>query len=286
MKRLLSRAVPDRCLRVVATGFCFLLFGLGGLAILCAVFPLLRLRYPDVRESRRSARDIIHRSFAWFVRVMVACGTISYEVRNRERLARRGLLVVANHPSLIDVVLLVSLLRQPNCVVKASLAANLFTRGPVRSAGFIVNTEGPRLVDDCIASARAGDNLVIFPEGTRSPTHDGALCPMKRGAANIALRGNLALTPVVITVSEPMLGKGQRWYQAPRKRPHFILTVMDDITVAENDNRTEGDEIRADARNRTARALTHDLGIFFSREIRHRVNGGAQNPRRSPTPRA
>jgi 1-acyl-sn-glycerol-3-phosphate acyltransferase len=261
----------DRSLRIVATGCCFSLFGLGGLAILCIVFPLLRLLYPDIHESRRHARDIIHRSFGWFVRVMVACGTISYEVRNPERLARRGLLVVANHPSLIDIVLLLSLLRQPNCVVKASLAANLFTRGPIKSAGFIVNTEGPQLVEDCIASVRSGDNLVIFPEGTRSPAHNGALCPMKRGAANIALRGHLDLTPVLITVSEPMLGKGQSWYQAPMKRPHFVLTVMDDIAVADWMRRAaeKGKEGEADAGalNRLARALTHELSAFFSREI-------------------
>ncbi|MDR2261378.1 MAG: 1-acyl-sn-glycerol-3-phosphate acyltransferase [Azoarcus sp.] len=275
----------DRFLRIVATGGCFSLFGLGGLVILCVVFPLLRLVYPDVRESQRHARDIIHRSFGWFVRVMVVCGTISYEVRNPEKLARRGLLVVANHPSLIDVVLLIALLRQPNCVVKADLAANLFTRGPIRSAGFIVNSEGPRLVDDCIASVRSGDNLVIFPEGTRSPAHDGALCPMKRGAANIALRGNLDLTPVVITVSESMLGKGQSWYQAPMRRPHFVLTVMDDIAMADwgRDMAEKDGGARAGALNRMARALTHELGAFFTREIQRR-SGGMRNSNDSPTP--
>jgi 1-acyl-sn-glycerol-3-phosphate acyltransferase len=254
----------ERPLRIAATGFCFVVFGLAGLVILCVVFPLLRLFYRDLNASRLYARNLIHNTFRWFVRLMVACGTISYEVKNREKLDRQGLLIVANHPSLIDVVLLISLVRQPNCVVKASLKANIFTRGPITSAGFIVNIDGPQLVEDCIVSVRSGDNLVIFPEGTRSLEHNGALNPLRRGAANIAVRGQINLTPVVITVSEPMLGKGLRWYHAPRKRPHFVLDVKDDIHVLQHDV----GETAAVTASRCARTLTKDLNIFFMKEIK------------------
>ncbi|MDR3300281.1 MAG: 1-acyl-sn-glycerol-3-phosphate acyltransferase [Candidatus Accumulibacter sp.] len=253
----------ERFLRIIATGFCFAIFGLGGLVILCVVFPLLRLFYPDSRESRDRARAIIHHSFRCFVRLMVVCGTISYEVQNMERLDRRGLLIVANHPSLIDVVLLISLVRHSNCVVKASLRDDVFTRGPVQSAGFIVNTDGPQLIEDCIASVRSGDNLIIFPEGTRSLEYNGAPNPLKRGAVTVALRGNLALTPVVITVSEPMLSKKQRWYHAPRRRPHFVLKVEDDIPMT----RYRVHETAA-APSRMTRVLSGDLQAFFTRKIK------------------
>jgi 1-acyl-sn-glycerol-3-phosphate acyltransferase len=257
----------ERPLRIVATGFCFCLFGLGGLLILCLVFPLLRLRYPERAQSQHHARNFIHRSFHGFVRVMVACGVISYEVRHAEKLNRHGLLIVANHPSLIDVVLLVALVERPNCVVKASLRDNVFTRGPVLSAGFVVNTDGPQLIQDCVASVRSGDNLIIFPEGTRSLAHNGALNPLKRGAANIALRGNLALTPVVITVSEPMLGKGQSWHNAPRKRPHFVLNVRDDIPMTRYHRAEPEAEPAAETPSLAARMLSDDLKAFFTKEI-------------------
>jgi hypothetical protein len=42
-------------------------------------------------------------------------------------------MIIANHPSLIDVVFLIGLVRQANCVVKQSLWENPFTRGPVRA---------------------------------------------------------------------------------------------------------------------------------------------------------
>ena len=258
---------PDRPYRIAATGFCFGVFGLLGLGVLVLVYPVALLAGAGSRATQRRVRDILHCGMRGFTWLMASCGVISYEVRHRERLARNGLLIVANHPSLIDVVFLIGLLRQPNCVVKASLASNLFTRGPVVSAGFVVNNGGPSLVDDCIASVRAGDNLIIFPEGTRSVSHDGRLSPMKRGLANIALRGGLALTPVVITVSESMLGKGQPWYRAPLRRPHFVLSVLEDIPVSRylEDARDAPDP--PGRLNRLARMLTRDLHDLFVREI-------------------
>ncbi|MDR1351458.1 MAG: 1-acyl-sn-glycerol-3-phosphate acyltransferase [Zoogloeaceae bacterium] len=266
----------DRPFRIIATAFCFAVFGLGGLLILCFVFPCLRLVYADPQTSQRHARSIIHKTFKGFVRLMVVCGVIRYEVRHVEKLMRNGLLIVANHPSLIDVVLLIALIERPNCVVKASLRDNVFTRGPVRSAGFVVNTDGPQLVADCVTSARSGDNLIIFPEGTRSLEHNGALNPLKRGAANIALRGDLPLTPVVITVSEPMLGKGQGWRNAPRKRPHFILSVEDDMPMTRYRFALAADDTAAGealpAASRMARVLSRDLSAFFAEKIRSQAS--------------
>ncbi|MDR0674250.1 MAG: 1-acyl-sn-glycerol-3-phosphate acyltransferase [Zoogloeaceae bacterium] len=268
--------------RIVATGFCFAVFGLGGLLILCFVFPVLRLFHADLQASQQQARRVIHKTFQWFVRLMVGCGVISHEVRQAEKLARHGLLIVANHPSLIDVVLLIALVERPNCVVKASLRDNVFTRGPVRGAGFVANTDGPQLLADCVASVRSGDNLIVFPEGTRSLEHD-APSPMKRGAANIALRGGLSLTPVVITVSEPMLGKGQGWRDAPRKRPHFILSVEDDIPMTscfapfaadeEEDAKAEESPVITSM----ARRLSADLGAFFAEKIKAQRASGCDS---------
>ncbi|MDR0528766.1 MAG: 1-acyl-sn-glycerol-3-phosphate acyltransferase [Zoogloeaceae bacterium] len=260
LTRLFWRA--ERFQRVLATGFCFALFGFGGLLVLCLLFPALRLMYFDIAASRRMARKIICQCLRFFVRVMILTRCISVEVRQRERLAREGILIVANHPSLIDVVLLIALLRRPNCIVKSRLRDNVFTRGPVLSAGFVINDNGQQLVADCLASLRSGDSMIIFPEGTRSPSHD-SLYPFKRGAANIAVRGGQMLTPVLITVSQPMLGKGMAWYQAPFRKPHFILDVREDwLPPAVSESGAEGAQARA------ARALSLQLHSFFLKELR------------------
>ena len=74
-----------------------------------------------------------------------------------------GLLILANHPSLIDVVFLISFVRHADCIVKAALAHNPFMRGPIRAAGFITNGDGAGLLEDCVKSLRGGNNLIVFP---------------------------------------------------------------------------------------------------------------------------
>lgn len=215
--------------RVFATGFSFLSFGLGGLILWLLVFPVLSLLVRDRIVRGRWARRIIRRSFSAFVELMRVMGVLTYEIRGAERLQRQGLLILANHPTLIDVVFLVSLVPEADCVVKSRLARNPFTRGAIGATGYICNDSGSGLVEDCIASVRSGRNLIIFPEGTRTPRTGPA--SLQRGAANIAVRGVLDITPVIIRCSPPTLSKGEKWYRIPSRRFHMSLEIRDDLPV-------------------------------------------------------
>lgn len=228
-----ERGLPrriDHAWRVFGTGLSFLAFGLGGLFLRLCLFPVLQFGVRDPAQRRRLARRWIQRSFAAHIWLMHSLGVLTYEVRGRERLQRRGLLILANHPTLIDVVFLISLLPEADCVVKVGVARNPFMRGPVRAAGYIANDEGAGLVEECIAAVRAGGDLVIFPEGTRS--EPGQPLRLQRGAANIAVRGRLDITPVRISCAPPTLGKGQKWYRVPSRRFHMLIEVGDDLPIA------------------------------------------------------
>ena len=241
--------------RILATGLSFLAFGVGGLVLGLAAFPAINLLVRDESRRRRMARRLVQRSFACHVELMRRLGVLTYEIRGRERLQRDGLLILANHPALIDVVFLISLLPNADCVVKSALARNPFTRGPVRAAGYVCNEDGAGLVDDCIAAVRGGGNLVIFPEGTRT-RRDGGL-RLQRGAANIAVRGRLAITPVLLRYSPMTLGKGERWYHVPACRFHVVVDIQPDIETAPF---MEGDSGEAVA----ARRLTDHLTQYFA----------------------
>lgn len=216
--------------RIVATGLSFLVFGIGGMVQWLLVFPCLNLFVRDPARRSRLARELIRRSFAMFVRLMRRMGVLTYDIRGAERLQRKGLLVLANHPTLLDVVFLISLIPDADCIVRSGLARNLFTRGPIKASGYVCNDSGSGLVDDCIASVRSGKNLVIFPEGTRTP-RDGHR-HLHRGAAYIALRGCRSVTPVVICCSPPTLSKGEPWYRVPSRCFHVTVAVGVDLPVA------------------------------------------------------
>lgn len=249
--------MADRIWRLLATGFCFLVFGLGGVVVALFCTPLLFLFFRDPLKRLRASRFIVHHFFRFFIGLMNVTGLLSYELHGIENLKRPGLLILANHPSLIDVIFIISLIPQSGCVVKSALVRNPFTRGPVRAAGYITNDTGLALVEDCKQSLEKQETLVIFPEGTRTPLNGKV--ELQRGAANVAIRCRKAVTPVVITCTPRGLAKGQKWYRIPPKPLHFVIRVHEDLRV---DPFLEAGTTEAVA----VRRLNAQLKSFFEQE--------------------
>ncbi|MEW9570899.1 lysophospholipid acyltransferase family protein [Rhodanobacter sp. Si-c] len=216
--------------RLLATGASFVLFGLGGLLLRVLILPLLACLPGDAIARRRRARAAISRAFHLHVQFMYRTRVLDFAIDGAERLGRPGQLVVANHPSLIDVVFLASQIRDANCVVKQSLFDNPCTRGPVRTAQYIGNDGSMGMLERAAGVLREGQCLIVFPEGTR--TVPGQPPQFHRGAAAIALRGARTVTPVFITVDPPTLTKGQPWYRIPDRRFRVRLRVGADIDPA------------------------------------------------------
>jgi 1-acyl-sn-glycerol-3-phosphate acyltransferase len=213
----------DYLRRLTGTGLSFALFGLGGVCIGCLAFPLVCLLNPTRGKRQQSARWLIHKSFALHLGAMKHLGVLDYRITGLERLrGSSGELIVANHPTLIDVVFLISRLPQADCIVKAPLWNNLFTRGPVRAADYLLNDGSPELVEKCAARLRSGTSLVIFPEGTRT-ARNSQLNEFQRGAANIAARSGAPCRPVIIRCTPSTLTKNEKWYHIPPRR--FLLSM-------------------------------------------------------------
>jgi len=242
--------------RWLGTAFSFASFGIGGLLLPFIAMPALLLVPLKGNRRERRAQQVIHLTFRTYIGMMRALGVLSYEVKGLEKLSSARL-VLANHPSLIDVIFLISLLPNANCVVKGKLLSNPFTRGPIRMAGYVANDDAEDVIAAADAAAEKGHALIVFPEGTR--TTPGRELDMKRGAANIALRCELDITPVVIRCTPTTLTKQDRWYQVPAKRVHFSIDVRDPIEI---------EPFHAGvAPSRGARILTRYLNEYFNREL-------------------
>jgi 1-acyl-sn-glycerol-3-phosphate acyltransferase len=217
--------------RAFRTGLAFAVFGIGALIIAFVIIPVLRLA-PGGRPDRTiRVQAVVHHGFRWFEWFMSVLGLIRVSRVGFERLAGNGpRLVIANHPTLIDVILLGASLPQADCIVKKATLRNPYLRGVVTAAGYIPNDEGDKLVDACARGLRAGRTLLMFPEGTRSPR--GELGRIQRGAAHVALRSGVPLLPVVITCDPPTLMKGQPWYEVPERTAHLTLVAQHPIDPA------------------------------------------------------
>ncbi|NVK22252.1 MAG: 1-acyl-sn-glycerol-3-phosphate acyltransferase [Kangiellaceae bacterium] len=248
--------------RVLGTGISFTVFGIGGLVLSLTVFPLLNLFIRDIDKRKQKARYIIHRSFAFFLKLMQSLGIFTFHLEQAKRdLAHvSGKIIIANHPSLIDVVALISIMPRADCVVKRGLWQNPFLKGVVTAANFIKNDEDIEpLINACDESLEEGYNLIIFPEGTRTTPNK----PMKlqRGAANIALRCQRNFIPVLIDCDPTTLTKNEKWYQIPDKRVNFTLCVRPEIDIQPFIDPTLSPSLQA-------RKLTAHLKEFFEEECK------------------
>jgi 1-acyl-sn-glycerol-3-phosphate acyltransferase len=219
--------------RVIATGFAFAIFNLGGLLAAVSAIAVCRLAPGSRRTKEQRAQRVIHSMFAGFILLLRGLGLLTCSRAGLERLRTAPpSLVIANHPTLLDVVFLIGSMPRVDCVVKAAVWRNLFFRGVVRAAGYIPNSEGPELVDDCVARISAGRHVLLFPEGTRSPA--GSLRHFQRGAARIALRARCEIHPILITCEPPTLLKGMPFFHVPARRPHFSLSHLEPIRAADH----------------------------------------------------
>jgi 1-acyl-sn-glycerol-3-phosphate acyltransferase len=219
----------DRCWRIFATGFCFTVFGVVGVFLSIFLMPIVFLT-PSSELRKRAGKKLIKLCFSVFLKLMQALCVLELRVEGQSLFKQHGMFVLANHPTLIDVVILIALIDNPDCIIKRSLLVNPFTLGLLKFAGFIENSEGPKLVVESINSMNDGNNLIIFPEGTR--TKEPEKLDFKRGASNIALRGSRNITPVLILCSTPLLRKGDKWYRVPHQRPIIRVVVRRELDIA------------------------------------------------------
>lgn len=220
----------NRLWRIAMTGFCFTLFGIGGLLLSVVWFNILLVFVWDTARRRRIARRSIATCFRLFLTVTRITGVLDYRMIGSDILRREcGCLVVANHPTLIDYVLLASVMPETDCLVKSTLLKNPFLSGVVRAADYLVNSQADALLPASQQRLAQGDTILIFPEGTR--TTPGKPMTLQRGAANIAVRCGSDLRVVTIHCSERMLDKESKWYQVPPRKPLFTVEVRERVSI-------------------------------------------------------
>jgi 1-acyl-sn-glycerol-3-phosphate acyltransferase len=221
-------AAFERAARVLGTGLLFAVFGIGGVLLAGVLLPLVASRRSSQEERELLAQRLVQRAFAFYLRLGTWLDLWEVKVDGEDRLAAGGALVVANHPTLLDIVLLISRMPQADCVVKREAWGNPFLRRIVTVCGYLPNDEGNAIVDACAERLRRGRSVILFPEGSRSPAH--GLGPMRRGAAHVALRAGVPLLPVVIGCEPPALKRGQAWYRLPN-RLQFSLQVGEPLEL-------------------------------------------------------
>jgi len=132
-------------------------------------------------------------------------------VEGREKI-RRGetYVMVANHLSLLDILVMHRLLRHFKWVSKIENFRIPFVGWNMRLNGYIELRRGDRdsvvqMMADCERTLRSGSSILMFPEGTRS--RDGTLQAFNTGAFELALRTQTPILPIAIEGTSNALPK-------------------------------------------------------------------------------
>ena len=192
-------------------------WGLLLFAVMCLLWSVvafpLALLVPK-RSGARLGRQVIMLGFRVYLRLLELSGIVKCDLAALDQLGKeRSLIIAPNHPSLIDVVLIISRLPNVACIIRADLWNQVIFGGSARLAGYIRNISQTRLIVDAAREIESGSQLLVFPEGTRSIGN--AIQPFKGGFALIAKRACAPVQTVFIEINHPFLCKGQPLFRKP-----------------------------------------------------------------------
>lgn len=201
----------------IAYEYVAMVLGLSSLAVICLGWlPFALLFNPLLSRQRgqRWGRYMIMDGFQTYIHVLTRFCACRFDLAELDQLRDEGpLILAANHPSLLDAVLVVSRLPNAVCVMKASLMDNILFGAAARLARYIRNNAPLEMILSAREELQGGAHLVIFPEGTR--TQRFPIDPCSPSTALIAGRTKIPVQTLLIEYSTPYLGKAWPLFRRP-----------------------------------------------------------------------
>ena len=215
--------------RVLMKWLSFFVFGLSTLILVTLVFPPMRLFLHPRKRFKKYGRRFVSFYMGIFVSFMHILGLVNLEAGDRKPYRRlSSKIIVANHPSLLDIVMLLSLVPNADCIVNARLSRNI-VGGVIRQLYIFNSLDFDEILRSCANSLGQGNCLIIFPEGTRTPRSGKII--LKKGAARIALSCGHGIIPLHIGGTDKYgLGKKDPWTGFnPNERYVYHIAMGEEI---------------------------------------------------------
>ena len=198
----------------------FFVFGLG--AVLLNFFA-----FPFIKNNKTLCSDIIHYAWKFFVYFMMILGLFKLDIKNLSKIENK--VIVATHPSFIDIVILIALIPHSTCFVKKELAYNPILKNLVNSIFITNEVELEELKSESKKMLDLGFNVIIFPSGIRHRRNE--FPKIKKGASLIALNANKNIVPIRFFSNNDFMFINQPFYEVGEKRVTFEIEQMPEINV-------------------------------------------------------
>ena len=230
-----------KIIRGISVTVSFIIFGLGSLFLGGLIFPLIYILEKNKEKKLMLFSKLVHKSWNIFVHFLMFIKVVKLEIKDIEKL--RGIknsVIVATHPTYIDVLILISLIPQTTCFAAEKLTRNIFMKNIVGSMFLSAAQPIDNIVDDSKYMLENGFNVLIFPTGKRH--HKNEYPKIHKGAALIALKSNKNIVPVRITTDIDFLQENEPIYNAGNKVVTYNIEIDSTIKIQEFQSKFE-DEI-------------------------------------------
>ncbi len=249
-----STCLMPRFLRIALTGLAFLIFIGGSATIGWLLIPIKRRQAQQLpHEQRRVFWAIFFfRCHRWAIDTMTFLGLLELDAEPLPDDFPRDqpFVLIANHPSLLDVVVLRAVVPGATCLVKAKLFKKPYYKGILHASGDFPGPESNKqeigttaVLDTFVDRLRRGFPVLVFPEGTRSPA--AGFRRFRRGAVEAACRAGVPVVPIFLWVDPPTLKKGQPWYEVPDRRVRFVVKFLPIVETKGKDSASLTSALRA-----------------------------------------
>ncbi|MGN1392492.1 MAG: lysophospholipid acyltransferase family protein [Succinivibrionaceae bacterium] len=217
-------------IKISATFLAYSIFFFGAITQGVLVYFLLLIFIRNKDKRKELLRGVVRLSFKFFIWLCSVLKVFHVHFNNFEKNNNEcPKVIIANHPTLVDYVVLTSELSlKNNSMVKHSLTQGFM--GPIiKHLGYISN-QSP--YEDIVKIFENKEDIVIFPEGTRTKDIDNL--KFHRGAANIACRLKLNIYPIFVYCdTKDYLNKNFLSLKTPLRTPHIYVEVGEPIDINE-----------------------------------------------------
>lgn len=217
-------------------GLLFLVFGLFIIVENLVILPILRVIGIFAAPEKSRLQNINRSLFRLWFRLLKIGGLL--EVRPPVGTLGEGpSVIIANHPGLFDVLVLIRVIPRMSVMAKRSLGLSVGMKYIMAASGYIASPElsNPGSAIHSLKAVKEilgqGYRFMLFPEGTRSPK--GGMSHFHPGAFRIAQMAGVPVQPVIIRNSPPFLPKEDHWYYPPGERSVLELEFLEPIPPPE-----------------------------------------------------
>ena len=172
-------------IRVPLTAYGFLQFAVQVLWLGKWQMPRVIKKGKGSPDARRNALYIAHRHVVHYLATLDFLGLINFRFEGTPH--NQPCIMVANHPSLLDFIVLLRDLPNAVCLYKPKSLDHPVLSSFVQVGGYIEGMDGTasaskRIISACCERLAEGHHVVFFPEGTRSASTTTARKPIANRA--------------------------------------------------------------------------------------------------------